>query len=90
VDRWAVPAWIARTAEALGNTAYSSYLTHIPLQIALLLFVHAAGIDKRIFVATWMPGFFVLLTFLVAYAVFLWFERPVQRFLRRRVEFIGT
>lgn len=32
--------------ESLGNLTYASYLIHVPLQILILIAIHASGLDQ--------------------------------------------
>ena len=68
--------------ETLGNTTYSSYLLHFPLQLATVLVCDAIGIRMRLE----SNGFFIaylISTFALAALCYRFFERPMQARLRR-------
>ena len=72
----------ARWAATAGNTTYSSYLLHFPLQMVLML--AAAGSGWRI--PREEPLFFVgylAVSLLLGVAAYRAFEMPMQRWLRR-------
>lgn len=68
----------------LGNSSYSSYLLHFPLQLACMLMVLQFGINPAIFHSPWTLGAFVFLLAAISLASFRWFEHPAQEWLRRR------
>lgn len=78
-------AWLtgalSRWAATAGNTTYSSYLLHFPLQMALML--AAAGSGWRI--PREDPVFFLAylaVSFMLGVAAYRLFEMPMQRWLR--------
>lgn len=66
----------------LGDLTYASYLTHTPIQLAIVLAIDAAGVSRAAFfgVAPWLAYFAAVL--LISAAVFRWYERPAQAWLR--------
>lgn len=75
-----VNAWLTR----LGNTTYSSYLIHFPLQLMLML----AFVQKPELVPVQSPWFlaaFVVAVFVLGERVYQLFEKPAQDFLRARM-----
>jgi len=83
LSRW-IPAGLARGFDFAGNLTYASYLLHFPTQIAVMLVVQAAGIDRHF---AYAPGFFVcylLWVFGLAALVYRRFELPAQQWIRQR------
>jgi peptidoglycan/LPS O-acetylase OafA/YrhL len=70
---------------ALGNTTYSSYLIHFPIQLAAALLYAQLGRDMPAGELWWL-ALFLLLTFGLAVPVYRWFELPAQTWLRRWFE----
>ena len=81
LDRWFLRS--ARVWVFLGNLTYSSYLTHFPIQLVLVLVLPALGvsIDYRDPALFWL---FFGLTFLVSVLVYRYIEMPAQSAIRRR------
>lgn len=74
-----------KRAAWLGDITYSSYLLHFPLQIVFALAVNY-GIIKPLFYrdSVYLVIFFALLIPL-SYLTFIYFERPMQHLLRRKL-----
>ena len=80
--RMRLPAFVQRLLEAAGNTTYSSYLLHFPLQLLIAVGFAAAG--YRIpFYETWFFVLFVGSTLLLSHLTYCYFEAPAQTFIRR-------
>ena len=68
----------------LGDISYSSYLLHFPLQLGCMAVVLYLGVPDTIFRSPLtLLGFFAVLLVL-SFCSYRYFERPVQRALRRR------
>ena len=78
VERWAT------ALERLGNLTYGSYLLHFPIQLAIVLVLDAAAIDRRVLLSPLALAGFLAATFAAAHVAFMTFERPMQAFVRRR------
>jgi peptidoglycan/LPS O-acetylase OafA/YrhL len=77
-----LPRVVEKTIETAGNTTYSSYLLHFPIQILVALVCAYNGwiipMYERGFFLAFMIG-----TIGSAYFVYRYFEFPAQRLLRR-------
>jgi peptidoglycan/LPS O-acetylase OafA/YrhL len=73
---------IGKGARVLGDISYSTYLTHFPIQLTLLLAAKAGlvNIDYHTRSAFLM---FLALLIAVSVPIYYWFERPAQNYLRR-------
>lgn len=86
-----IPSRSARFIVALGNTTYSSYLIHFPIQLGIVLVLGHFGIasaavaQSPLFLAAYM-----LLVFSLARLVYIAFEAPAQRILRRRLAWVSS
>jgi len=71
-----------RRLSPLGDISYSTYLIHIPLQMALALMALALGIRSHVFMSPFaMMAFFGVLIALGTLS-FRCFERPMQKYMR--------
>jgi peptidoglycan/LPS O-acetylase OafA/YrhL len=79
-----VASTIARRVPWLADNTYSSYLWHVPIQIALLLGFAVLGIDRRVVLS--VPFFlaYLMLVTVIARASFLMIERPARGAINRR------
>lgn len=66
----------------LGDTTYSSYLVHFPLQLAAVIFVDRLGLGRAIFDAPSALVLYLTGVFGLAWIVHHRFERPAQDLLR--------
>jgi peptidoglycan/LPS O-acetylase OafA/YrhL len=67
----------------LGNLTYSSYLIHVPFQIAILILLQLFGFDqKKLVSSTVFFLLYFLIIFLVSHLVFSKLEDPLRRKLR--------
>lgn len=70
----------------LGNLTYSLYLIHVPLQIFIVLLTGYFNISESLFLS---PLFFILyliITFLLAYCSFTYYEFPLNNSIRRKLK----
>lgn len=80
--RMRLPAFAQRLLEAAGNTTYSSYLLHFPLQLLIVIGFTLSG--YRIpYDETWFFALFVTSTLLASHLAYRYFEAPAQAFIRR-------
>ncbi len=74
---------------ALGNTTYSSYLIHFPIQLTIVLLLQQFDIasadvaQSPVFLIAYMT-----LVFSLARFVYIGFEAPAQGLLRRRLDWV--
>ena len=67
----------------LGDISYSVYLLHFPLQISALTMAIYLGISREVFYSYYaFFGFFAVVLTLAALSHY-YFERPVQRYMRK-------
>jgi peptidoglycan/LPS O-acetylase OafA/YrhL len=84
VERW-VPRALHGALALLGNLTYSVYLWHFPIQVALFLLI-VGGMGLSLPSLAVHPIFligYVSISVGVAYASFVFIERPSRRWLRR-------
>ena len=69
-------------AAFLGNATYSSYLIHFPLQLVIVIFMDAVGIDREWLMST--PALLAFLALVVGCSLVVYhrFERPMQDRIR--------
>jgi len=77
-----VPAPLLGAIARLGNTTYSSYLLHFPLQLAAVIVVDSAGVSRDVFMRPAVFMAYIGITFGAALVTYQWFELPMQRWLR--------
>jgi peptidoglycan/LPS O-acetylase OafA/YrhL len=70
---------------SLGDLSYSVYLLHSPVQIAFLMLVAAEVIPFSIVANPIFAICYFVFVCLLAHIVFLRYERPAQKWLRRRM-----
>ena len=66
---------------AAGNTTYSSYLLHFPLQLAIVLCFALSGRPVPVYSGA-LFAVYLLTVLLLSYFTFRCFEAPAQRFIR--------
>ncbi len=76
-------AGVRRLVEIAGNTTYSSYLLHFPLQLIVMLGCSYAGIRAPMYDWRFFLGY-IGLTLLLAVGIYRFFELPAQDLIRRR------
>ena len=70
--------WSRRVMTWLGNVSYGVYMWHVPVQMALVLFVRKLNLESQIFNASFLMTF-VLIVVLVATIGFHTIEVPSRR-----------
>lgn len=78
-------AKLFRKISPLGNLTYSSYLLHFPIQLTAVIFVDAAGLSREVFLSPQALFLYLATVLVLGYAVFQYFELPVQNAIRSRV-----
>jgi peptidoglycan/LPS O-acetylase OafA/YrhL len=71
--------------QPLGDLSYSVYLLHSPVQIAFLMLVAAGVVPFGVVASPVFAICYFVFVCLLARIVFLQFERPAQRWLRRHL-----
>lgn len=67
----------------VGNLTYASYLTHFPVQIAIVLVLESAALPAEgLFYGPWLLPGYLILVLGISIPVFHRFERPAQVWLR--------
>ncbi len=69
-------------ATHLGDLTYASYLLQFPIQLAAVLIIDKAGINRDVFLSPLALLAFVAVTFCSAWIVYRFFEAPAQNALR--------
>jgi peptidoglycan/LPS O-acetylase OafA/YrhL len=69
-------------AAHLGDLTYASYLLQFPIQLATVLIIDKAGINRNVFLSPLALLAFVAVTFCSAWIVYRFFEAPAQNALR--------
>lgn len=69
----------------IGNISYSSYLLHIPLQIACVLLFPTLFRNPAIASSGIAMLAFLIVLIALSFASYYWVERPAQTLIRRRV-----
>ena len=76
---------LGRRISFIGDISYSSYLLHFPLQLAFVLLFTVSGWSFAFFGNPLSLVLFYAVLIPLSLASYRWFERPMQRFLRRRM-----
>jgi peptidoglycan/LPS O-acetylase OafA/YrhL len=74
--------WTNRLLVPAGNMTYASYLLHVPIQIAVVVFCNYAGLHVPFYSAVFFLSFLVL-TLLLSHVTYDFFEMPAQKLMRR-------
>ena len=75
---------IQKTIEAAGNMAYSSYLIHFPIQLAIALCFLNTEQKIPYYSSVFFIGF-LFLTLAISYFIYRLFELPAQNYIRRKL-----
>src|SRR5581483_11372519 len=79
-----LPQPVQRLLETAGNTTYSCYLLHFPIQLSIAivfaLLHRPIPYDRPLFWLTFVSG-----TLLAAHFIYRYFEAPAQRLIRGRL-----
>ncbi|OLF55486.1 acyltransferase family protein [Pseudomonas chlororaphis] len=86
--RWLEP--FARRLAWLGDISYASYLLHFPLQIVAALLADKFFPGRAVFYHPWSLLLFFSVLIVASLLCHLWFERPLQRWLRQRARHAAT
>jgi peptidoglycan/LPS O-acetylase OafA/YrhL len=89
IHLWLPARPLARAAR-LGDLTYSSYLLHMPIQIAAILAVEALGFEREIFFQPMAFLAVVAVTLAASWVAWSVVEMPVQRWLRQRFSITGA
>lgn len=90
IEPW-IPERLAVPIANLGNTTYSSYLIHFPLQLTTVIVLNALGMSSAtLAMSPWFLAAYLIVVFALARLVYRLLEAPAQTFLRRRLAWIGA
>jgi peptidoglycan/LPS O-acetylase OafA/YrhL len=75
---------VQKIIETAGNITYSSYLMNFPLQQVIAL--NFLKIEQKIpyYSAVFFSGF-ILLTLIISYYTYRFFEMPTQKYIRKKL-----
>ncbi|MAT47611.1 MAG: hypothetical protein CMO35_09315, partial [Verrucomicrobiaceae bacterium] len=76
---------LGRRVSFIRHISYSSYLLHFPLQLVFVLFFTGMGWSFAFFENPLSLACFYAILIPASFASYYWFERPMQRFLRKRM-----
>lgn len=78
------PVSLNKLVTALGNMTYSSYLIHFPIQLLIALI--CAYLELSIpFLHKWFFLGYMVGVLIISYYLYVWFEKPLQIYLRKRM-----
>ena len=67
----------------VGDITYSTYLLHFPLNVLMGMLVVGNLLEPLFFLNPFYLGLYLVVLISVSYGCYHWFERPVQRVIRR-------
>lgn len=76
--------WLKATCEWLGENTYGVYLWHFPVQLAMILALAPANVE-RLAQNGWFLVLYIVLVVVLARLSYARFERPMRDVLRRRL-----
>jgi peptidoglycan/LPS O-acetylase OafA/YrhL len=79
--RMAVPLPVQRLLEAAGNTTYSCYLLHFPIQLLIAIAFSYTRLSIPLY-DRWFCAAFLTTTLLASHLIYRYFEAPAQRLIR--------
>lgn len=89
IEPW-IPERLAAPIVNLGNTTYSSYLIHFPLQLTTVIVLSLFGIaSATVAMSPWFLAAYLIVVFTLARLVYRVLEAPAQAFIRRRLAWLG-
>ncbi|VVE73472.1 acyltransferase [Pandoraea captiosa] len=89
IEPW-IPERFASPIANLGNTTYSSYLIHFPLQLTTVIVLQRMGMSSAtLAMSPWFLAAYLIVVFVLARWVYRALEAPAQTFLRRRLAWLG-
>ena len=74
--------------EIFGNMTYASYLTHIPIQLAIILTINLLNLNFGFtlnFENTLVLFMFIILVYFISYFTFKLFEKPLNNFIKSKL-----
>ena len=74
---------LTKYSNMLGNMTYSLYLLHVPTQLTLIFIFNKLNLANSIFNTTYFFIFYFLLLFIISYLVFVFFEKPLNKNIRK-------
>ncbi|VVE57278.1 acyltransferase [Pandoraea iniqua] len=89
IEPW-IPDRLAAPIVHLGNTTYSSYLIHFPLQLTTVILLQQWGIaSASVAMNAGFLAAYLIVVFVLAHLVYRGFEAPAQALIRRRMAWLG-
>ena len=76
---------LGRRVSFIRHISYSSYLLHFPLQLVFVLFFTGMGWSFAFFETPLSLACFYAILIPASFASYYWFERPMQRLLRKQM-----
>lgn len=75
--------FVQKAIEAAGNTTYSSYLIHFPIQLVAAIYFSMMGQKIPYYSVVFFAGFMIT-TLVLSHYIYKLFELPVQNHIRRK------
>lgn len=77
---------LVRSLRWIGDSTYSLYLWHFPVQVAFLVFLNYYHVDRGIFTSPVSLVVWVAAMLMLSHLSFRCIEKPLQRYIIRRIE----
>ena len=74
---------LKKYSNIFGNMTYSLYLLHVPAQLTLILVLNKLNLANSIFHTNYFFIFYFILLFLISHLVFVFFEKPLNKNIRK-------